>query len=155
MIQSNELRLGNIFHSPEDNEIVFIEKIQKEFVDVRNIGDGEFHYSYLCQIQHLKPIELTPEILEKCGFEKSLIDESNPGDGCYYSMKIIDDKHCDLSFISGDKNGILEVCLFPYETWFIFQYIHQLQNLYYALTGKELDISKFIYQQQNALKNGI
>lgn len=59
-------------------------------------------------------------------------------EGFYYSLRLSDDKYCDLSILSGDKNGYVEACLFPYEESFRVKYVHQLQNLFHAITGKEL-----------------
>ena len=48
-------------------------------------------------------------------------------------------KYCDLSIISGGKKGFVEVSLFPYENFFKYKYVHELQNLFFAITGKELE----------------
>jgi len=87
-----------------------------------------------------KPVPLTEDILIKCGFTKIPLDRNNPEEGYYYSLILLDDKSCDLSLVSGDKNGIFEVYLFPYEN-IRFQYLHQVQNIYQSITGKELEIN--------------
>lgn len=58
-----------------------------------------------------------------------------------FRERLNDDKHCDLSLISGDKNGKLEICLFPYEDWFRYEYLHQIQNIFKDLTNEELPIT--------------
>lgn len=73
------------------------------------------------------PIPLTPEILEKCGFgngnsEKANVDLWNKywiGD-----FELDNNKEC-----------------FDYEGKVSIKYLHQLQNLYFALTGEELKIT--------------
>jgi hypothetical protein len=68
------------------------------------------------------PIHLTPDILEKCGFEKKIED--------FYRSEnltiVLTKDGSNLYFI-----GIQEILNAP-------KYLHQLQNLYYALTGEEL-----------------
>lgn len=68
-----------------------------------------------------EPIPLTREVLEKCGFQAS-----NVGNHIMY------------------KNGV--IIFFEKGKWGIrcdsrcsLNYLHQLQNLYFALTGEELD----------------
>lgn len=129
-LQPTELRIGNWVITPDGK----LEQVTR--LDGSIHTKSGFYNPALC-----KGIPLTPDILEKLGFEKELLEKNNPEEGYYYFLRLSDDKYCDLSFISGDKNGFLEVCLFPYSDQFRFQYLHQLQNLYYALTGKELEIT--------------
>jgi hypothetical protein len=65
------------------------------------------------------PIPLSPEIIEKCGFE----DEY--GNGRYYfdGLEYYDGK---LWFRTSEIK---------------IQYLHQFQNLYFALTGEELEVN--------------
>ncbi len=66
----------------------------------------------------LQPIPLTPEIMVMAGFGKG-------GEGFYYKNGI--EYNLDEQLLE----GIGDVPL---------QYVHQLQNLYFALTGQELTI---------------
>ena len=76
------------------------------------------------------PIPLTEDILLKCGFEVSgesfikacfSIEDVHNGDTWYLYM-YDEDNECDVHV------GIIK-------------YLHQLQNLYFALTGSELNIN--------------
>ena len=61
MIQANELRLGNyLLHN---GKIVIVDEILFNGINLTHEGE---EYKY----KDLKPIELTEEILLKCGFEK-------------------------------------------------------------------------------------
>lgn len=74
------------------------------------------------------PIPLTPEILEKCGFVKR-------GDWLYKEQFII-------GFITTDNHFQTEYKMAGVEgNWKLLDipYLHQLQNLFYSLTGKELN----------------
>lgn len=94
----------------------------------------------------LNPVELTTRWLIDFGFEKYVIDE----DSLYYSIELNDNKFCDLSIVSGCKNGFVEVVLFPYDEWFRFKYVHELQNLFFVLTGREL-AANFVWEKSNTI----
>jgi hypothetical protein len=72
------------------------------------------------------PIPLTPEILEKCGFVKWIDNVA-----CSYKKEYSPQRFIDISNYK------------DYYRCFIatFKYIHQLQNLYFALTNTELPIT--------------
>lgn len=126
MIQANQLRIGNS-----------VELRGK----VRNINESLL---YNLQPYYSKPIPITEEILFRCGFEL----HEDLGDQKYFQMKgetmgygICFD-HNDICFyrfhvINGDTNVTILI-----HDDSIFQSLHQLQNLYFALTGQEL-----IYKQ--------
>jgi hypothetical protein len=81
-------------------------------------------------ITEFKPIELTPEILEKCGFIKQ--------ENGWYKFNILED-YINLYFERLTKTELSISGLgikMPH-----IQYLHQLQNLYFALTGEELEIN--------------
>jgi hypothetical protein len=74
-------------------------------------------------------IPLTPEIMEKCGFDVN---------GRRYHQDPL------LVFDYNDKMAIMEIC--DKQEWehseieISCKYLHQLQNLFFALTGEELKI---------------
>ncbi|WP_183560650.1 hypothetical protein [Mucilaginibacter sp. SP1R1] len=79
-------------------------------------------------------IEISDEWLIKFGFEKWLLDSN---ENCsYYKLGVLNLMISD----SGHSYG----CSFEPEnnnSWFTeVQYVHQLQNLYFALTGEELEV---------------
>ena len=75
-------------------------------------------------LQDLPPIQLTPEILEKCGFV-NLNYGWTKGDFCLF----------DFNYGKGNLNLRLNAAECPLP---IVKHLHQLQNLYFALTGEEL-----------------
>lgn len=77
-------------------------------------------------ISDFEPIPLTPEILQKAGFEKD-------GNGFCLSDKM------SLS-LAVTKNGGYLACWRDRSLNFVINHLHQLQNLYFALTGEELSI---------------
>lgn len=102
--------------------------------------------TYLCKEPHnqVKPIPLTEEWLVKFGFENS--------DETYFRKEITNDKDgyqaLELMLDYDGKIYLQLVFLIDddeeNEDFFfrgdILEYVHQLQNLYFALTGTELEI---------------
>jgi hypothetical protein len=80
----------------------------------------------LWHTQNFDPIPLTPEILAKCGFKNGNNEVAN----------------CDLwnKYWLGDFELDNNGNDFDYETTSI-KYVHQLQNLYFAIVQKELDVT--------------
>jgi len=119
MIKANELRIGNLVH----NALNAVVKVEAIGYNIINPG-AEFSP----EMKYLKGIPLTPEILEKAGFtyrylspkqhyfENGMvsINTYKTKDSFYYESQL-----CDVSI----------------------DYVHQLQNLYYALCGSELTIN--------------
>jgi len=126
MIQINELRIGNYITTPLGIDAVFsIRKIDGE-IDVNTFYDEEIH-----------PISLTKEWLEKLGFEFK--NNSNQY-GWYKDVLNRQFCWCYSEFVSIEfkarqmdefQDTIMDIKC---------KYIHQLQNIYFALTGEELEI---------------
>ena len=126
-ILSNELRIGNLVMD-EKNRVVQIHGIESNwnYVWLNHLNGSSI---YCFEIERINPILLTPEILEKCGF--NIKSPNKDGTFNYWS------KELDASIDCEDGN------LFRYRiheklrTKNIVS-LHQLQNLYYALTQTEL-----------------
>lgn len=123
MIQPNELRLGNWVYdilADVNVEVIGIDKYEIFTEDIGGVQE-------ICDSKEIAPIPLTEELIEKQGWEKV----------CYYYT---------------DKNG-LEI----YETndgWhlhidddkcqttiaILIKYVHELQNAYFVVTKKELEV---------------
>jgi len=120
MIDKTHLRLGN-YVMDEDSVVMITELTSKH---------ANHSQAFNCPYDDLEPIPLTPEILEKCGFEKN----EDGDDGYYYDLSAN-----GILFIEGDKKGYCEVFLDMIEEVRV-RYLHQLQNLYFSLTGQELNV---------------
>ena len=119
-MKASELRIGNIIQYSEDSVIFKVIGVHEYGLDVEN--DIETTYIELDQFE---PIPLTEEWLFKFGFKK---------DGKYNSS----DRWMGIfnqPLIMG--NGYLTIPNYPLTE---IKYVHQLQNLYFALTGQELEI---------------
>jgi len=125
-MEASELRIGNLVSHPE-LEISIVCIIQNNCYGVSNKKIDNTRVSYLkCQ-----PIKLTEKWLLKFGFEKGV-------DNVYY----IKSKQMYLKIF--EKIGHVIGSVDKYSNCFKIsndiKYVHQLQNLYFALTGKELTI---------------
>lgn len=119
MIQANELRIGNALE-------YFVEDSLSESEWILNIVDAD-DIALACKDKYFnkyyRSIPLTPEILEKCG---AIVYEFDNGLGNQYRIK-------DRLFVIRDGNIV------DYGSSVIIKHLHQLQNLYFALTGEELN----------------
>jgi hypothetical protein len=119
-MESNELRIGNLVHDYDE-----------ELIIVSGISYGDVYSSKLGEtpLARIKPIPLTEEWLVKFGFEKF----KNPNNTPNWIWFINKHSWVLQSFEKQNEfyqlNGIKPI-----------NYIHQLQNLYFALTGEELNI---------------
>ncbi len=124
-IKPGEFRIGNIFLLGKDMERIF----KMEFNRYGYMPNG-------VPIEDFEPIPLTPELLEKCGFELDYapqLPEVIKGNFVMNFMGINDNSdNIELSRnYSGTASYHLDVCI---------KYLHQLQNLYFSLTSTELKI---------------
>lgn len=120
------------FHNPQDQggrcDCEYL-KVKKPFVN----GLKE------CYAKDLRPIPLTPELLEKCGFEKFPYDADDE-DVEYWILKLPESGQISYykpgEFFVSDTHS-------PdfYGAKVNITHLHQLQNLYFALTGEELQIN--------------
>jgi hypothetical protein len=117
----NELRIGN-YISPLGRGITVVEGLC--------IWDGLIQSSNFAErgIEDFEPIPLTEEWLLKFGATEKYKSVSNRWS---FGIFALDDPE--------DEDGIL-TNEFYYDSTLKVKYVHQLQNLYFALTGEELTI---------------
>lgn len=83
---------------------------------------------------YLERIPITPELLEKAGFEVSLRLDFNE-----WSLRYYDSVGVTLFLFDTPTSGVIKE---KHSSWtnVTIKYLHQLQNLYHSLTGQELKI---------------
>lgn len=155
MIKSNELRLGNLVNRRGETGVVV--SLDIEDVCVRFGGEyGDFERWYF---ESIDPIPLTPDILEKCGFEKYVraadyieADENHPLDFADLEDWTIYEIE-KLQFFVGVRGSMFSVvqegaCYDEstgiHKIGVYIKHLHQLQNLFFALTGEELTIKETV-----------
>lgn len=145
-ISAQELRIGNWVRNIDGS--FQVTKILEHFVTYRDNKD----YPQECRYEDLRPIVLTPELLERCGFD------GNPNTMKGASLEIKDHERVfkSISIYYNNDTAENQYYLFMREgakdeprtndgvvlLMRNLQYLHQLQNLYYALTTIELDVKK-------------
>lgn len=121
MIDIHELRIGNLVYA-YPFRIIKVSEITN-LKSVLNEGDeSEEPFAD----EELDGIPLTPEILEKCGFRKVVGWYENIE--MYGAFEFTNDGCFELS--DGEDRPICKI-----------RFVHQLQNLYFTLTGIELEIN--------------
>lgn len=127
-MKANELRIGNLIKAGIYGNVKIICFIYDEIKISINPGtiDRTIHF----KVSECEPIELTEEWLLKFGFEKC-------------------DSPCEQGYTNGiyklfsNSIGEINICLMDFNDWYIcLEYVHSLQNLYFALTSEELTIRK-------------
>jgi len=140
MIAANELRIGN-YIKDRGGKVLKIDWFEKNKACCQNMFMGQEVHPLTEDFGYMDPIPLTPEILERCGFiEEDIFYQMGRGG----------------VFVAEKSKGYLTINerrykVFPVNETFVlvlffdkgfelasFDYLHQLQNLIFALTGKEL-----------------
>jgi len=138
MIKANELRIGNCVLD-RGNKILTIDRFigNKIECDIKGMPDKSengipiYYHPFTEEINYLNPIPLTEEWLEKFGIDFT------SGEEWYYLTFTIKDLLFETS--SSIKGFTYNLCC---DNQINFQYVHQLQNLYFCLCGEELTIKE-------------
>jgi len=124
-MKAKELRIGNFLRTP--NGINHVSGIQdREVVEVGEIG-------YV--IEMVKPIPLTEEWLLNFGFETYTTEKSK-----VYKLGNFMVTYVLKGRFAGNK--YLKAFNISFSEFGHIKHVHTLQNLYFALTGEELQIRK-------------
>lgn len=129
----NELRIGNYLRSL-NGHVVIVSKIESHNVSV---GSKTLEAPVITSYDYLQPIELTAGIFEKNGFSV-LSSDDHP---LYYHEKLASTIYFEYSSpeiyslcFSNDEGITIDVLR-------SIMYVHELQNIFYALTGFELRLN--------------
>lgn len=123
MVKVNELRIGNLINLTVNYQEVThrIDEIGEDYAKLTDAkGSGMWpQMAY----RTMTPIPLTPEWLERCGFVDNIPWEKG-------SIRL--DSESRLHVVDKTGYGIIVARN--------VQYVHQLQNIYFYLTGEELNV---------------
>ena len=142
-----ELRIGNyVYYNGIAMRIAGIDspkpRKNKQFDDEYVI---ELQYNGLIDttLEYISPISITNEILNKTNFSRHIKQFANDAEYYYYNLS--EDNFCDLTLITHlYDDDLCRLGLFPYERWFTFQYVHELQNIFFDLMKEELKFNLLI-----------
>ena len=135
-MKATELRVGNIVtkESYDQGEKTFSREYKVRGNDLADLEiDGYIDHND----ERLEPTPLTEDWLLRFGFEDWGIDYSNEGEQ-YVLHNVIDGTSNFEVSVVGERfypRIDEDACC-----WYKFEYVHQLQNLYFALTNTELGL---------------
>lgn len=158
VINANELRIGNYIQSRVHPVYWCVEEILTEIVkvstDMIGVEPNNRHYASIAW--DLTPIPLTEDWLVKFGFEKKVTAEElyKNGNVIWKRMEfkmmfpnginclqlvVIHEKRMSPKIVYMDLMAIVNKSIIScLSLTDVPNYVHQLQNLYFALTGHEL-----------------
>lgn len=124
-MKKNELRIGNLVKL--NGEIIKVEQITKKKIGYhKEPRENVMHYAKLYEVE---PIELTENVMDMIRCADKCADGYSPvyafSGGFYVKCRAIDGS---LDFVKIDS------------TYLHIKYLHQLQNCYYVLCYKELEV---------------
>lgn len=134
-MNANELRIGNLIGLHKE-AIYSVVSISDEFLDLYGVSENVKYHDFKNVLidEDMRPIPLTEEWLLKFGFE---ITKSE-----LHNLKQIYNGYISFNtYINfNGEESYLWLRYYQNGTTPKLKYVHQLQNLYFALTGKELPI---------------
>lgn len=147
MIESNKKIKGEDIERIKFNEVRidnwvlgFLEQkpLQVDWLTMKHLSDGNVQAAFYDHSPVYVPIPLTPGILEKCGFKLNRAGELciEIGDISTHLELVVGKDDYYPSFTQTPQGSEERTVFFNYIT-----YLHQLQNLYFALTQTELPIT--------------
>lgn len=127
-MQANELRVGNLLHYVNEPELVLPDVVEVESITEYGINlpveDDISVSSVDYNFDDLEGIPLTEEWLLKFGFQKKDLGNFEHH---FNGFPLQKNQECFLYFTFNHRYRDVK-------------YVHQLQNLYFALTGEELKL---------------
>lgn len=122
-MKPNELRIGNMVNLKNCNQVNII-AINDSQISYWNDGYNDIYEN----IDHFEPIPITEEWLKKCGFDEN-----------FATINLIN--FYEVYFERYENDIYLMTTNNPNEYTIKIDYVHQLQNIYFTLTGNEISIN--------------
>ena len=138
-MKAEDLRIGN-WVEIKDHEV-------KTYAQVEGIGNLQQVAGQLWSIEELEPIPLTEDWLERFGFKKYqngfLITPTGMLDFGYFIEYYDWREDWSVGILYYDPVRDCDIDeIYKFNVSGSIIYVHQLQNLYFALTGEELTIKE-------------
>lgn len=124
MIPASDLRIGNWVYVTNWDYFKVLQILEDGVIIFNGHGEEPF--------MNLEPIPLTPDILEKCGFEE--LDGNE-----YYRFFDLDAVRVYIHRM--DNSAFVSYSQSTLDHYTNNLHLHQLQNIIYALTNNELTIN--------------
>lgn len=148
MIQAQELMIGNKVTCINENAAISYATILSIDGFNRKINVNECKLKFDLDNGEVRPVPLTPELLKKCGFVEhkphSYLDATyyykyiNEKTKIFFDANLSDtmvgdsyyERECGNNYCDANEKPSVNHC----------QYLHQLQNIFYVLTGEQLKV---------------
>jgi hypothetical protein len=131
VIQASDLKVNNWVKRNDMDGVFTVRSISLDQLQHIALIDHDYeknvHYACECTLSELEPIKISEDMLIQSGFE---------WDGEYYSHPVLSEKFVIYEGENADEYRIH----FTHRKYVSLYYLHQLQNIYYYLTGQELQI---------------
>ncbi|GEO11386.1 hypothetical protein [Segetibacter aerophilus] len=131
MIDASELRIGNYI-------------LHKASVRILPVKCTFQHFELMAKglAKDIFPIPLKPDILQKCGFVENkkyyLLPDARE---FILTLPVMGNSKNEVyAYLNSNKESYARATVNDLVISNNFYYLHQLQNLYYVLLGKELDV---------------
>jgi hypothetical protein len=148
MIKPSKLRIGSFIFDdegiiskvvgfkPYEHSVRCDEEEGCDLIIINYAQDGQVRGPYDLDSNLVEPIPLAVEWLERCGMElreKDKVWQIQIGNTSYLEIEAEEPFMCGVT-----PETWRDLC--PIYIWGDVKFVHQLQNLYFALTGEELTI---------------
>ena len=131
-MEARELRIGNLVYSYAEWHQISCEQVSTVSVVFNN--SVILAHGLEVKLNKIKPIPLTEDWLLKLGFGRC--DDHVMSIKCFDELLIEYDYHFHRCFVVIDTDTTTDIKWVTH-----IKHVHQLQNLYFALTGEELKIN--------------
>jgi hypothetical protein len=127
MVDKNEFRLGNFVMDSNSGEWMVVDEIRDEVV-VKFVNKDKHS---VMEDKKMLPIPITPALLDtRCGFYHPAEEQHD-----FWLYRVIKFNLSESGMcLWNDEENCMMFGTVP------FQYLHQLQNIVFDLTGEELDL---------------
>ena len=140
MIDAKSLRIGNWIKRNSSGNYQQVKEVLTTCVFLQNEPPLNINKHMTIPVKNISPIPLDPDILEKAGFVK--YDDSDNDYTVYGNSHDDSDFFLQLDWRRKTDGYTPLIKCGEYEIIGVnIKYVHQLQNLFYSLTGKELEIN--------------
>ena len=129
-MKANELRLNNWVRFSEEQIDFKVVEISEKGIAVVNVSEETW-----IELDQFEPIKLTEEWLVKFGLLGTSISSTKKN---YWSKERDFSIDVEFTFVNDELLYFYVLCQNRKTN---IQYVHQLQNLYFALTGEELTLN--------------
>lgn len=148
LIKASDLRVGN--YVLVDGKPFLIKGVVGDYIT--DTLDCYFD-DESTKLSEAYPIQLTPELLEKCGFEYGVTVERGVSDKYAWHIQISNLDYLEYQIVHGIDAGtnqptqwgewrlVSNYSMYRLDFWNQPEYLHQLQNLFHSLTGEELTVN--------------